>query len=157
KITPAARKMLEEIYASPSQIPDSRFTYYAARRFPQLLKLCLIHAVADFSQVIDVVHVKRANTILHHTEYYMPRALGSLGRAVDSEVSHKVMEIIEANPGKEIQELWKHIAHDLKDIKDLSNIIMGLVVADKLFTDHGKFYCNQQVREEPQSKYFDWD
>src|SRR5690606_5328430 len=125
KITPGAKKLLEEIYASPSHIPDSRFTYYAARRFPQLLKLCLIHAVADFSEVIDIQHVRRANTLLYHTEHYMPKALGALGRAADSEVSHKVLEIIESLPGKEMQELWVHVAHDLRDMKDLTTIITG--------------------------------
>lgn len=157
KLTSGARKLLEEIYSSPHQISDSRFTYYAARRFPQLLKLCLIHAVADFSEVIDTQHVRRANTILYHTEYYMPRALGALGRAADSEVSHKVVEIIEANPGKEMGELWKYINHDLREMKDLATVIQGLLLAEKIFSDQGRFYCNHVTKEEPDTSHFDWD
>lgn len=157
EMTPQARKMLEYIYENPSHIPDSRFTYYAARRFPQLLKLCLIHAVADRSPVIDVIHVRRANTVLYHTEHYMPKALGSLGRATDSEVSHRVLEIIEANPGIELQPLWAHVSHDLKEIKDVMTLVTSLTLAGKIYQEGTRFYAKVAVREEPDTNYFDWD
>lgn len=156
-MTPEARKLLEYIYANPSHIPDSRFTYYASRRFPQLLKLCLIHAVADFSEVIDVTHVRRANTVLYHTEHFMPKALGALGRAADSEVSHRILEIVEANPGIDIQPVWSHVSHDLKDIKDALTIVMSLALAGKIHQDGTKLYINNVAKVEPDTDCFDWD
>lgn len=157
-IRPDAREMLEKIYASGSRVDDSRFESYANRKFTHLLKLVIIHTLADYKNEIEVKHVVRANTVLTHTEHFMPRALGEFGAARNSAVAHKVLKVLESShEAMDLPEIWKHIPGQLDKIGDLAEIIKNLSMADKIqMTNHG-FLAKRKVLREQNRDFFDWD
>lgn len=133
KRTVKAELLLDKIYKSDPGISDIRFESYANRRLDQLIKMCLIVSASRLSTEItdnDVIH---ANTILSHAEQFMPKALGEFGRAKNSEVSHKVMEVINKSPGiVTLKEIWREVYSDLEDMRKLSEILSNLREADKI-------------------------
>jgi len=131
-ITEEAKEKLGKIYIKWEGIDDVRFDSYANRRFNHLIKLCLIGAACRLSSTIEAVDVIWANTILSHTEYLMPRALGEFGRSKHATVSHKVLQVL-LSSDKElgIQDIWSHVHTDLEKLADLQNILHGLIQAGK--------------------------
>lgn len=159
KHTPEAKDMLERIYMQDVQIPDTRFNYYSTRRFAQLKKLCMIHAAADFSQVIDTTHVRRANTVLTHTEHFMPRALGALGQARNSSSMYKVLSLMERDKRAwQAEELWPIMMNDLSRPEELSEILISAQRANKIqITKGGGYMIRQKSLEEVESDLYDWE
>jgi len=132
-VTPAAEKLLDKIYKTYSGVNDVRFESYSNRRFTHLLKLCLIHAAARLTTTITEDIVVYANTILSHTERLMPKALGEFGKARDSDVTHKVMQILDGtNQVLSLNEIWKHVHNDLESVAKLGDLIRNLIAADKI-------------------------
>jgi hypothetical protein len=133
KLTPEANSLLDRIYKSNVGVDDFRFENYSTRRLNQLLKICLIVSASRDATTITHNDVIYANTILTHTEHFMPKALGEFGRARNSDVTHKVMEIIYAAPGLiSAKEIWKHVHADLEDMRKLGEILMNLAEAEKI-------------------------
>jgi len=132
-ITPDARKLLDKIYKTYTGINDVRFESYSNRRFTHLLKLCLIQSAAICSTTITEDVVIHANTVLSHTEKLMPKALGEFGKAKDSDITHKVMQILEAtNRVLSLNDIWKHVHNDLDSVGKLTDLLRNLIVADKI-------------------------
>jgi len=133
-LEPTAEKLLEKIYNTwPGFEDDVRFDSYANRRFPHLLKLCIIHAAARCSAVISEEDVIAANTVLTHTEHLMPKALGEFGKAKHADVSHKVMSFIYSQHDTvKLKEIWKRVHSDLEKQSDLIVILQNLTAADKI-------------------------
>lgn len=159
KKTSGAHAMLSEIYMQPTPIPDIRFKAFNERRFTQLLKLCLILACAKFKNEIDVEDVVQAQTYLSHAEALMPKAMGEFGKNKNSDVANRVMEYLDkAVKPISARELWSEVGiRDLRDQRELAEIIGGLVGADKVQVVHGQipgFLPKKQVRKTP--KYVDW-
>lgn len=138
----SAEKLLTKIYTSWKGIDDVRFESYSNRRFTHLLKLCLIHSASrqiqdtqgnvSTKQVITEQDVIYANTVLVHTERFMPRALGEFGKSKHSDVSHKIMQVVEkAEKPLTLQEIYKHIDRDVTVI-EVQTLIKNLQVAQKL-------------------------
>lgn len=132
-LTADARKLLDKIYKSYTGVNDVRFESYSNRRFTHLLKLCLIHSAAEHSTTITEQTVIHANTVLSHTEKLMPKALGEFGKAKDSDITHKVMQILDStNRVLSLGEIWKHVHNDLESVGKLGDLIRNLIVADKV-------------------------
>jgi len=131
-----SRELLGEIYHKCPGIPDRRFNYYQTRRHTNLLKLCIILAAARQDLSLSVNDIISANTFLHVTELQMPQAFGEFGLAKNAEVTNTVMEIIRTatKKGKPIngQDIWQQIYQDLQDPKDLTQILSGLIKAEKI-------------------------
>lgn len=133
QLTGAAKKLLSSIYISDPKVDDVRFASYSNRRFDHLLKLCLIVSASRSSTEIAERDVIYANTILSHAEQYMPRALGEFGKAKNSDVAHKVLEIIYSAKGiVKIKDIWQHVYTDLEKMSLLQDILIGLQHADKI-------------------------
>ena len=148
-VSPAANKLLDKIYTQWEDLPDVRFISYSNRRLQHLLKLCLIVAAARLSTEITSQDVIYANTILTHTEHLMPRALGEFGKARNSDIVHKVMEVLEhATTVLNISEIWKHVVQDLEKIADLADILRNLSMADKVQAVKGGFLSKKEVLKE---------
>lgn len=131
--TDSAKLLLDKIYRQDNAIDDVRFEHYRNRRFTHLLKLCLIHTYADFRFEITEEDVICANTILTHTERYMPKALGEFGEAKHAKVVHKIISALEGSYRvMNIQDIWKHVSQDLDKPNDLTGILGGLVYAGKV-------------------------
>lgn len=133
KMTPESMTLLDKIYHHWEGIDDIRFEHYANRRLTHLLKLCLVVTAARMGKEIELCDVVYANTILTFTEQLMPKALGEFGKARNSDVTHKIMTLIDA--AKEpvlIKDIWKAIHQDLNSRNEMIEMVNNLMVADKL-------------------------
>ncbi len=158
-LSPAARDIIDAIYKSYGGIDDPRFKFYASRRLTHLLKLTLIITATHYSTVITAAHVIEANTILTHTEQYMPKALGEFGRARNSDVTHKLMSILSNTlEPMSIRDLWTHMSSDMEKISDLGTQIHNLLAADKIINvGGGKFLNKTRAGTQVKSDYVNYD
>lgn len=139
-IEPSAKIALDEIYQQWKDLEDVRFKSYSTRRFTHLLKLCTICAASTGTQTISSDTVIYANTILHYSEHFMPKALGEFGKARNSDVTAKVLGIVEKKDGPTdiFKDIWPHVIRDLDSRKQLGEIIRGLCIAGKIDMVNGK-------------------
>lgn len=146
-ILPAeSQKLLDHIYQNYKGIDDVRFESYSQRSFTHLLKLCLIISACDYSNVIAPEHIIEANTILTHTEHLMPSAMGEFGKSKNSDVTHKIMQILNAAyEPVTLNELWVQTHKDLDKINELGDIIKNLLQAERILSAAGGFMA---VRKE---------
>jgi hypothetical protein len=134
-ISPTARKLLEKIYRDGRKFDDIRFDTYNTRRITHLFKLCTIisRSWAISGNELCEEQVIYANTILTHAEQFMTKALGEFGRAKNSNITHKVLQLLEnSNEGLELHDIWKHVSQDLETIRSLTEIIQNLLQAEKV-------------------------
>jgi len=147
-VTRAADKLLDKIYKTYIPMEDVRFESYAGRRFDHLLKLCLVVAASRLSTEITEQDVIYANTILTHTEHFMPKALGEFGKARHSDTVHKIMQLLDStHKVLSMADIWKAVVQDLEKISDLADILRNLVLAEKIQSVKGGFlpYKKRQI------------
>ena len=157
-LTPLAKKLLETIYTANLGVPDVRFDSYSTRRFGHLLKLCLITSASRYAREITERDVIYANTILCHAEHFMPKALGEFGKAKHSDVSHKIISLVERDYAVvSFKEIWKHVTNDLEKMADLTTLHQNLVAAEKLQSIPGKgFLAHRKIVDENMSGLVDY-
>lgn len=157
--SPEAIEMLTVIYETHRPIDDSRFEAYSQRRQVQLIKLCVIHAVAMGKKEIDIEVVRKCNTVLHRTELTMPKALGEFGRSRYATVIHKIVGVLEASyTPLDLTELWERVYSDLDKMQDLGEIMKNLLTAKKVQLVEGGFLPLKPVHDDfSESKFMDWD
>lgn len=125
--------IIDKIYKSFIPIDDNRFHHYSTRRFTHFLKICTILSAASLSMTVTKEIALRANTILHQAEKNMPKALGEFGKAKNSGVVATILSYLISNPGpKDMKEIWKVVARDLTKYSDLTDIMSGLIRAEKV-------------------------
>jgi hypothetical protein len=154
----SAEKLLDKIYKSHFGCDDVRFDSYTTRRFSHLIKLCLITSASRFSSEITEHDVVYANTILSHTEHFMPKALGEFGKAKHSDVSHKIIQLVERSFSVvSFKEIWKHVSSDLEKMQDLTTLLQNLVAAEKLQSIPGQgFLAKRKVINEASDGMIDY-
>lgn len=144
-----AKTLIEKIYVTWVPLRDLRFAYYSNRRLPQLLKLIAIHTVARLSQVVETVDVVYANTILTHSEHFMPDAFGAFGQAKNKAASYKVLQVIQnAKIGITVDELFKSVDSDVGGIDQLAQILRELTRSERIQYVGDKFLPKLQLLEE---------
>lgn len=149
KLGTEAQQLLDKIYTTYKGIDDIRFESYSQRRFSHLLKLCLVISACHYSSEITVAHIIEANTILTHTEKLMPRALGEFGKSKNSDITHKVMQILLREYGvMTISDLWEQVHQDLTKMSELGDILRNLVAAKRIVPASNGFLAVQNVVEE---------
>ena len=156
---PVAQKLLERIYKHPPSLDDVRFESYATRRFTHLLKLCLIMSASERCTTITERHVIAANTVLSYTEQLMPKALGEFGKAKNSDVTHKIVQLLDSTSRVlTYKEIWKHVSNDLEKMADLSTLLQNLATADKIQLVPGGqgFLPKKKVIEQHDSSVLDY-
>jgi Protein of unknown function (DUF3987) len=132
-LTSEAQNLLERIYSEFTGFTDARFESYSNRRFNHLIKLCLVTAASRLSTKIERRDVIYANTVLVHTEHLMPKALGEFGKSRNSDISHRIITILENADGvMTLRDLWKHTSSDLEKMADLAILMQNLLAADKV-------------------------
>lgn len=157
-ITPAAFSLLDTIYHKWEGIDDVRFEHYTNRRLTHLFKLCLVVVASRLSMVIEEQDVVYANTILTFTEHLMPKALGEFGKARNSDVTHKVMQLLDAaNEPVEIAEIWRHVHTDLERREQLFEILGNLQVASKIQVVNRGYLPLRKSRREGIEGAVDWN
>jgi len=133
KLTTPAEGLLGKIYTSYAGVDDVRFESYSNRRFSHLLKLTLVAAANRLSSTITESDVIHANSILTFTEQLMPKALGEFGKSKHSDVSHKILTLINSSHGiVSFREIWSHVHTDLEKMQDLATLLTNLKAADKI-------------------------
>jgi len=138
-LTKAAENALEDIYQNWKDLEDVRFKSYSTRRFTHLLKLCLITAAARGEKEISLRSIEYANSIMHYTEYFMPKALGEFGKARNSDVTAKILELIDKaeRPLDILKDIWPQARRDLDNQRQLSEILRNLQAAGKIQVING--------------------
>jgi len=87
----------------------------------------------------------------------MPKALGEFGKAANSDVTHKVMGIIDAaHAPLGMQAIWKCVHTDLAKLPALVEILGNLQVADKIQVVQGGYLPKKKVRDEGIPGAVDW-
>jgi hypothetical protein len=144
----ASKKLLDKIYKGWKGIDDVRFESYANRRFNHLIKLCLITSASSYRSTFTEDDIIYANTILSHTEHLMPKAMGEFGKSRNSDVSHKILQVIEsASKPLTLKDLWKHVNKDVEKPADLGTLLQGLQLAEKIQTVNGGFLPKRKILE----------
>jgi len=158
KLTPTAESLLDRIYKANLGVPDVRFESYSTRRFSHLLKLCLVTSASRCSTEITERDVIYANTLLHHAEYFMPKALGEFGKAKHSDVSHKIIQLVERDFAIfSFKDIWKHVSSDLEKMQDLTTLLQNLVAAEKLQSIAGKgFVAKRRILDDADDGLVDY-
>ena len=63
----------------------------------------------------------------------MPKALGEFGKAKHSDVTHKIVQVLESSTEVlTFKDIWAHVANDLEKMNDLGQLIQNLAAADKI-------------------------
>lgn len=129
-----AYKLLDKIYKTFPGVQDVRFESYGNRRLTHLIKLSIILAASNLTTRITEYDVLKANTILAHAEYSMPKALGEFGKARHSDVTNKIISILEnaVPPVVSDKKLWQQVYNDLESITRLQELMTNLQLADKV-------------------------
>jgi hypothetical protein len=158
KISQDAIKLFDKIYKSWEGIDDVRFEHYTNRRLTHLIKLCLIFVASRLSMEIEKEDVIYANTLLTFTEHFMPKALGEFGKARNSDVSNKIMQMLDSTlEPLSIQTLWKGVHQDLERREQLAEILGNLMIAEKIQTVKGGYLPIRKVRNKEVNGTIDWN
>lgn len=156
-LTPIADKLLDKIYKSWKPLEDVRFASYSNRRFPTLLKLILIICANNLTMKITEKEVIYANTLLTAAEKSMPNALGEYGKGRNSDITHKVLKLIESvSLPIAVKDIWKHVYADLEKREQLFEILGNLTLADKIQVDQGDYLPKRLVEVKDDSSLVDW-
>lgn len=156
-IEAGAKGMLSHIYITWKPVDDVRFISYCSRRFTQLLKLCSLHAIARLSTCIEIQDVVMASTVLHAAERQMSKALGEFGKSRNSDVSQKIMQVLEANVmPMSLKDLWKHVISDLEKFNDLAELMRNLVNAEKVQIVDSGFLRRRSEKKEVTDGTVNW-
>lgn len=133
RIDPDAVPIFDRIYREFRPIDDVRFTHYSTRRFTHLLKLCIIIAATYSRSYVTAKDAIRCNAILHAAERRMPKALGEFGKARNSAAVAAILDTLQrVHEPQTINQLWKVVNKDLNKFTELSEILLGLMKADKI-------------------------
>lgn len=157
EITEEAWELLDDIYINWKPVQDLRFEAYGSRRHTHLLKLCLIHAAARLSPVIEPLDVRRANTILDHAEFYMPDAFGEFGTARNSGLTHKILTTLDSSAELLTTiDLWTRMQLEFAKLEEFQTHLTGMVQAGKLQMQGDKILPKKRILETPTNKWVDY-
>ncbi|PIP25852.1 MAG: hypothetical protein COX32_01165 [Candidatus Moranbacteria bacterium CG23_combo_of_CG06-09_8_20_14_all_41_28] len=131
--TAGADAMLDRMYKTDPGVEDNRFSDYSARRFIHLLKLTILTALSEHRTSLTAGDALKANTVLHAAELGMPKALGEFGKSKYSDVANSIIDVLtKAHSPMSHSDLWKIVAKDLSDVKELGIIMKNLMTSDKV-------------------------
>lgn len=156
KVTPEADELLKAIYHDWKPLEDGRFAFYSTRRHTQLLKLCMIAAADRYSLAITPTDVIFANTLLLYTERHMPDALGAFGKEDNSDVSNRIVDLINrSNKPLSPHEIYPTIQRDIL-YPDFMKLIASLTQGSMVQLANGKFLPKKSPIQRPTDKHVDW-
>jgi hypothetical protein len=128
-----ARAIAEAIYKAEIHIDDSRFAFYQQRRYVHMLKLAIIIAAGELSQVITAEHILRANTMLAMAEKKMPHALGEFGQSRYALVANEILQFLKrrTKPAN-VTEIFKAVSRSISKLPELIDVLQNLTKSDKI-------------------------
>lgn len=156
-LEPTAKNLLDKIYKTTAPPNDVRFEGFNDRRFTHLLKLCLIVSAARLSNKIEEQDIIYANTILSAAEHNMSKALGEFGKAKNSDVVHKIIQLLESSDKVyTLADIWKVVVQDLDKSSDLAEILKNLAMAEKIQLVKGGFLIKRAHIQEASNDVVDY-
>lgn len=156
-LSDSAKLLLDKIYKNTPAPLDVRFTGFYDRRFTHLLKLCLVVSAARLSTKVEEQDIIYANTILTVAEHSMPKALGEFGKAKNSDVVHKIIQLLEScNRVFTLADIWKVVVQDLDKSSDLAELLRNLVMAEKIQPVKGGFLIRRSIMTETATDLLDY-
>lgn len=157
EISKEAFDAIDWLYKNWVDLDDMRFKNYSSRRLTHLLKLCLVFSALHQRMTIELEDVITANTMLSVTEEDMPKALGEFGKGKYSDVANKIVDFVSRSDDPvDANAIWKHVSTDLEKMPQLTDILIGLVKADKIQTTRAGFLPIKKIKRED-GKFFDLD
>lgn len=112
--TDDAKKYSVELYDYTLEITDSRFGYYAERRYTHLIKLAMVLAACRGDQIIVRDDYHEAHRILRATERGMPDALGEFGMNALGTLKQSILEFMRDVAVMSLDELRGHFHRDAR-------------------------------------------
>ncbi len=132
-ITPEALKVFDTVYQFTIDLEDNRLDSYLNRRHVHYYKLCMVLAACELTMEITEEIAIKANTILHWTESFMPKALGTFGKSITSNLDQVILEALEKHPnGIPSAALYPSVSQDFKDIRDYTLALQDLTASQKI-------------------------
>lgn len=132
KETDGAYQYQKSVYYRPSEIVDSRFTYYSARRHTHFTKLGMILAAMRGSLLITEEDYTLADKILLQTEQLMPEALGEYGLSPVSMAKQRIVEFLRAvDEPVTSNVLWSMLGRDIK-LNEFHSCLQDLIASEKI-------------------------
>ena len=132
-LTQSVRNIIDEMYKKCPKAADARFEYYMQRRLTHLLKLIMINAASRLSRTPTEEDCVLANTVLYNAELHMPDALGEYGKGKFADITNALLVYINDAAGPvTMKQLWKVVARDLNKFSELSEVLSGLVISEKV-------------------------
>jgi len=157
KLSKAADAMLHKIYHTWKPVADPRFSSYSNRRFPILLKLLIIICANKKSLIATDKEVIYANTLLTFAERTMPAALGEFGKGRHSDVTHKILKMIETTAKPlEAREIWGQVYSDLEKREQLFEILANLTMAGKVQVINHAYLPIKAIIDNTNTDSLDW-
>lgn len=135
--TKEARSYSEQLYDYPIDITDSRFGYYAERRYTHLIKLAMACAAGRKDQTIVKDDYEEAHRILRATEVGMPEALGEFGMNPLATLKQGILEFVKGQGSIAIEELRGHFHRDSR-ANDFSEALNDLHRAKQVIMQQSK-------------------
>ncbi len=127
--TQAALKFSEELYDVPVEIPDSRFAYYAERRYTHLIKVAMALCASRGSMEISVTDYEEAHRILRATEIGMPDALGEFGMNKFAALKQDIIDQLRSNQGPLLMEQIVAMFHRDAKSSEIVEVIVEMMNA----------------------------
>lgn len=132
--TNEAAEFINSSYMEGIKVEDPRFIYYTERRHTHLIKVSMAMAATRRSNVIELIDVVNADTLLKKAERSMPEALGEFGMSPLAAAKQKMLDFIRtATSGGAIPQnaLWAVMQRDMKQV-DFINCLSDLLNAGKI-------------------------
>lgn len=125
--TPSAREYCLGLYGYQIEITDSRFGYYAERRYIHLLKLAMCVAASRGTMLIEVQDYEEAHKILKATELGMPDALGEFGMNPLAQLKQEILETLRASMTPYTMDQMISMFHRDARSTEISEVVNDLV------------------------------
>ena len=118
-------------YIAWKGVRDKRFQTYETRRYQHFLKLAIIKAACSFRLRLEEEDMRWANAFLSYTEFHMGDAIGFYGKHESSEIAASLLTTLgRADRPLTVPELYKTVAHHVKSISDVVQLLWNLQAAD---------------------------
>lgn len=126
------RLYCESLYGYNIEIADSRFAYYAERRYTHLIKVAMCLAAASGRQEIIREDYEEAHRILRATERGMPDALGEFGMNPLAMLKQEILEQLRASQGPLTMEQIVSMFHRDARGSEITEVLNDLVKMGQL-------------------------
>lgn len=130
--TADGRAYSEGLYGYDNGITDTRFAYYAERRYTHLIKLAMVLAASRVDSCITRTDYEEAHRILVATELGMTEALGEFGMNPMAVLKQDILEQLRATQGPMLMQTLIAMFHRDASSRDIAEVVNDLIRVGQL-------------------------